>query len=71
MAEQTKIRGIVIEDDDLTFYFEGSEDPWGIGEFVQHSLTRVALEKVEAAVLDFNNYVVKEGATRAEDPHNL
>ena len=61
MAEQKKITGIVIEEDDLTFYFEGSDEAWGIEEFVQDSLTRVSLEKIEAAVLDFNNYVVKGG----------
>lgn len=61
MSEQKKITGIVIEEDDLTFYFEDSDQAWGIEEFVQESLTRIALEKIEAAVLDFNNFVVKKG----------
>ena len=58
MAEQKKITGIVIEEDDLTFYFEDSDEAWGIEEFVQDSLTRVSLEKIEAAVLDFNLHAV-------------
>lgn len=51
----TKIREIAISGDDLTFYFDDSDEPWGIDEFDQGTRTRDGLEKIEAMIIDFNN----------------
>lgn len=51
----TKIREIAISGDDLTFYFDDSDEPWGIDEFDQGTRTREGLEKIEAMIIDFNN----------------
>lgn len=56
-SESSKIARIVVEDDDVTFFFEDNvtDEPWAIEEFVQGSRTREGLEKIEAAIIDFNH----------------
>lgn len=55
MSKPTKIIRIVVEDDDVTFYFKDSEEPWGIDEFLPDTRTREGLEKIEAEIIDFNH----------------
>ena len=51
---KNRIRGIVVEGDDVSFYFDESDEAWSIEEFVQGTHTRERLEAIEAAILDFN-----------------
>lgn len=58
MSKPNKITRIIVEGeggDDLTFYFDNSDEPWGIDEFVQGTRTRDGLEQIEAMIIDFNS----------------
>jgi hypothetical protein len=52
----TKISRIVIDNsgDDVTFYFDGTDIGWNVGEFVQGTDTRNLLEDIEGAIIEFN-----------------
>lgn len=54
IVKAPKIRGIVVEHDDVTFYFEDSDEAFSVGEFIPDTPTRRALEEIERSVLDYN-----------------
>lgn len=54
-SPENQIQMIVVKNrDDVTFYFNGSEEPFGVDEFVKDTPTRRFLEAVEAAIIEFN-----------------
>jgi len=52
-----KIRGIVIEGDDVTFYFDDSDEAFNVSEFVAGTTTHEALSGIESAILSYNESV--------------
>lgn len=54
----SKIRKIVIDDNnDVTFFFEDSEEGFSAGEFTKGTYTRRCLEDIEYNIEDFNTEV--------------
>jgi hypothetical protein len=49
---KNKIREVNInwKTGDITFYFEGSKEPWGSNEFDPESLTRSRLKRIESHI---------------------
>jgi len=54
-AKITRIE--VDENDRCTFYFEGSNEPFAVSEFIIGTLTRKALESIEYEIQDYNSEV--------------
>lgn len=49
-----KIKEIKVEGEDVIFYFEGSDDPWSVQEFIPGSFSHTTFSKFEADILAFN-----------------
>lgn len=47
-----KIRDVTVHGDDVTFFFEEFDQPWGVIEFEPNSPTRRWLEKIEDAIFE-------------------
>jgi hypothetical protein len=54
-----KIRKIEVdlETNDATFFFEDSDEPFAVSEFVIGSLTRCHLANIEYEIVDYNTEV--------------
>lgn len=58
MDNPTKLTKIEIdpETDDISFYFEGSDDPWSLKEFERASPTRNYLHEIIRTVKEYNEF---------------
>lgn len=58
--KRSKIESIEVSGEDVTFYFEGTKEPFNAREFTRGSFTWEDLKRIEAAVQWFNAIVDAE-----------
>ena len=55
MAKRKRIESVDVKDGDVTFYFEGTKEPFNAREFAPNSTAWEDLKAIEHAVLWFNS----------------
>lgn len=69
-----KITLIDVNDEEVTFHFEGSLEPWNAREFVHGTNTHEQLAAIEEAILKFNKtatgYISAKSLERIADQNS-